>query len=161
MLLSSFGWEVQAQSENKQNKQRINSALLDEIKSIVKAEENSWVLDREREYPIGLSLIANGLGLVWKSNKKQVSVDIGEHETIEKASEIFAEIASGRYITVHVPVKLEKDFADEAMLRTTNLYGGSKINFYFSQGKYTVDIWGREKDARRFAKHILAAVNAR
>ena len=168
LVLGGDSREVKAQSDSRENNKSpitsdavaalpkigLDLALVNEIKSIVKAKENLWIVEKEVEH-------TNSSGILWKLKKKQVIVYITEHETIEKAGERFAEVKSGRFISINVPIKEEKDFGDEAILRITNLYGGSTVNFYFRKGKYTVSVWGEQKDARRFSEHILAAINAR
>ena len=153
LILGKPGEEVQAQSVDKETKKEISPALVDEIKSTLKAKENSWIFEKEHNS-------GDRSQTVWKRRNKQITVDITKHETAAEAIEYFDFIGDSRYIAVHVPVKVEKGFADEAMLRITNLHGGSTINFCFRQEKYTVSIWGKEKDARRFAAHVLAVINA-
>ena len=130
---------------------KINADILTEIKSSVSAKEKKWTLEKEQNSREIASF-------VWKSKKKQIIVDIFTHKSVQDAAERFKYVGNPRYIAVYVPAKPEKDFADEAMLRITNLYGGSAINFFFRQDIYIVSIWGEEKDARRFAEYVLAAL---
>ena len=153
LLLIGLEHNAHAQSDNSEKTEQRSLALLNEIKSIIKEKEKSWSFEKEH-------VKNNHFNILWTLKKKRATVDITEHETIEIAIEGFADMGDGSRLAVNVPVKLEKNFADESMLRITNLNGGSTVNYCFRQGKYTISIWANEKIARRFASHVLEIINA-
>jgi len=151
IVLGVVNQQIQAQSDNKIKRLGINTKLAEEIKSTLKTNENAWILEKETEP-------ANFLNLSFKLNEKKLIVSVNELGTAQEAIEKFKEAGDISRVSVAVHIKIERNFADQSMLRITNLQGGSMINYCFRQGIYMVSIWGEEKDARRFAEHVLAVI---
>ena len=129
------------------------TVLVEAVKSSAKTKEKSLIL--ETEFRAG-----NGANVFWKLKGKEISLKITKHETVEQASREFKDVESGRFISLNILPSQIKDLGDEAILRLKNTNDGSRANVYFRKGKYTVSVEAQQKDARRFADYVMAAIDA-